>query len=295
MSRELIARELAPRALISSRRAPRAPARSCAGGARRRRARAAPPGAPASNSPCGCRSRTAGAASCRSWQQPVAMHLGEDRRGRDRLHLGVAVDDRLGRHRAARGSWLPSTSTLRGVRRRPSTARRIASSVACRMLRRSISSTLASRDAAAQRLGADLVVRGARASPRLSSFESFRPRIGCARRGSPPRPPPARPAARGRPRRRRPPGPATSPAQAELLSAARTCAIASVASRAVSRRSSRCSVVEARAAARRSAAGSSSQRERRGGQRLGRRVALQQLGHHEVAAAGCSAAPTQGW
>jgi hypothetical protein len=39
------------------------------------------------------------------------------------------------------GRRLPSTSTLLGLRRNPCTARCIASIVACRMLRRSISST----------------------------------------------------------------------------------------------------------------------------------------------------------
>ena len=74
------------------------------------------------------------------------------------LHLRVAADDRIRQRTASRGSWLPSTSTLIGVEAQASTARRIASSVACRMLMRVDLLDAGRADRAAQRLGADLVV-----------------------------------------------------------------------------------------------------------------------------------------
>ena len=100
------------------------------------------------------------------------------------------------RHRPAWAAGCRRPAPSRGFRRRPSTARLIASIVACRMLSASISSTLACADRAAQRLVADLVVRASRAA--AASAPSNRPGRGCASRR------------RGSPRRRRP-GPASGP------------------------------------------------------------------------------------
>ena len=76
-------------------------------------------------------------------EQVVAVDLGNDRSRRDRgtllspLTMASAGMVRVGRR-------LPSTKTRLGNKRKPSTARRIASSVACKMFSASISSTLAS-------------------------------------------------------------------------------------------------------------------------------------------------------
>ena len=106
------------------------------------------------------------------------MHLGQDRRGRDRLHLGIALDDGLGRHRQHRQpvavdqhlgrlqaqaldraahrqhAWPAGCSARRSPRRWP---RRCSSTAPWRGSRRT----------------------GARACAALSAFESARPLIGC--------------------------------------------------------------------------------------------------------------------
>ena len=205
--------------------------------------------------------------------QPVAVHLGQDRRRRDRLHLGIALDDGLRRHRPApaAGCRRPARSAAAGAGLRPRGASPAAWPAGCSA--RSISSTLAS------------ATQQHSALARISSYSRSRRRgdqhlrVGqaldrlAARRGSPPRPPPGRPAGRGRPRRRRPPGPGrASPGPA--AQASRTCAIASVARRAVSRRSSRCSSVK-RAASRARAGGvvEPAPARRRPAPRAGRRPA----------------------
>ena len=174
LSRELMRRRRRPS--LSRRPAPRAPARTSAGAAGRRRARAAPPGAPASGSPCGRRSRTAGAARA----GPGTAGRGAPWRGWTRPRSPCTLASPLTMASAgtfSTGRRLPSTSTLAGFRRRPSTARRIASSVACRMLSASISSTLASamqQHSALARISSNSV----RASRGVSCLESVRPLIG---------------------------------------------------------------------------------------------------------------------
>ena len=73
------------------------------------------------------------------------------------------------------GRWLPSTRTMQGCSRSPSTARRIASKAARRMLKRSISSTLASatlQQMARRRISTSSLYR----SSGCSNFESFQAR-----------------------------------------------------------------------------------------------------------------------
>ena len=76
------------------------------------------------------------------------------------------------------GRRLPSTSTLWGSRRRPSTARRMASRVACRMLRLSISSTLA-HAIEQHRALAWISSKSCSRRVALSFLESASPLMGC--------------------------------------------------------------------------------------------------------------------
>ena len=201
-------------------------------------------------------------------------------------------------HRSSR-QRLPSTSTLRGFRRRPSTARFIASMVACRMLSVSISSTLACADASSTAPSSRISsYRRSRCSG-VSTFESSRPRIALAcRRGSPPRRPPARPAARG-PLRRRPPSGRSGPVEdagLSCFSASRTFSMASVASCRACRGAAASmqraeSSLHGRAFWQR---GSSSQSNAARGERLGGGVVLQQFRHDESPHR-MFGRPTQGW
>ena len=143
----------------------------------RRRARAAPPGARASSSPCGRRSRTAdapraGRCSSRSRWTLAMIDAAEIARTRASPPITVAPASPA---RAA-GCRRPARCSAAGAS--PSTARRIASSVARRMLSRSISSTLASATLQ-QTAPWRRISRSSRSrSSGCSSFESFRPRIG---------------------------------------------------------------------------------------------------------------------
>ena len=80
-----------------------------------------------------------------STQQRVARGLGEDRRRRDRRHVAVALDDRVHAGTTASGTGCRRRAPRSGAPPSASTARRIASIVACRMLSVSISSTSATR------------------------------------------------------------------------------------------------------------------------------------------------------
>src|SRR5688572_16801651 len=77
------------------------------------------------------------------------------------------------------GQWSPSIQATSGRRPSAATARRIASSDACRMLRRSISSTLACATALASARSTTMRANASRCSA-LSSFESLRPLIARA-------------------------------------------------------------------------------------------------------------------
>ena len=134
-------------------------------------------------------------------QQRVARGLGEDRRRRDRRDVAVALDDRARRRRRAPGQRLPSTSASPGATASPSTARRIASSVACRMLSASISATSASRDRPRERARADLDGERARAAAPSAPSNRAGRRSAAPDRGSPPRRRRVRRAARAPPRR----------------------------------------------------------------------------------------------
>ena len=106
----------------------------------------------------------------------VTVHLGQDGRRRNGLHQRIAFDDGLGRNIEG-GNAVAIDSTITGFRRRPCTARRMASMVACRMLIWSISSTLAwamEQHRALARISSNSFSR--RAS--VSFFESARPAIG---------------------------------------------------------------------------------------------------------------------
>ena len=104
------------------------------------------------------------------------MHLGDDRGGRDRPHPGVAADHGAHRHAELGPLVAVDQDDAAAAALRPSTARRIASSAARRMLSRSISSTLAS--AMLQQTARRRISRSSRSrSSGCSSFESLRPRI----------------------------------------------------------------------------------------------------------------------
>ena len=156
------------------------------------------------------RQPVAGVASIERCHQGVAVGLGENRGGADAGDARIPADDGLDAavaeaDRAGAGQQLPSIMMCVGRTGSASSARRIASSVACRILRQSISSWSAQPTAQAS------------ARSRMSGASTARRSAGqllgiaqaadaaAADRGSPPRPPPGRPAARGRPHRRRPP------------------------------------------------------------------------------------------
>jgi hypothetical protein len=92
----------------------------------------------------------------------------------------------------------------------------MASRLACRILMRSISSTLASATDQASALARISIASASRRFAE-SFFESFSPSIGFGDRGSPPQQPPARPAARDRPHRHRIPSPSGKQGAASLL------------------------------------------------------------------------------
>ena len=145
----------------------------------------------------------AGEGAVAARHQPVADDLRDDRGGGDRQ----AAARRRRRWRAPRragpaAATLPSTSTASAGAARPRTARRMATSVACRMLMRSIAVDRAEGegDLRASR-------RASRKSPRARRRRAASNRrcpSGCASgRARRPRRPPGRRAARARPRRRR--------------------------------------------------------------------------------------------
>ena len=181
------------------------------------------------HSPCGRRSRTADGSACSSsgtggrdtpWPGSTRPRSPPPWR---RPWMIASLGTR------STGSWLPSTSTRTGISRRPSTARRIASRVACRMLRcRSprrwpaqcrthsalarISSNSSSRRAGAQHLGIGQARRSACRSSRITAAATTGPASG-------PRPASSTPAIK--------PGP--MPVEAQLFSVQEFVAIASVA------------------------------------------------------------------
>jgi hypothetical protein len=116
--------------------------RNAGGGARRRRARAAPPGARACCSPCARQSRTAGTPLVQLRTGGRACTLARMEAAEIDLTL-ASPPTMASASTSSLGRRLPSTSTFTGFRRRPSTARRIASMVAWKMLCVSISSTVA--------------------------------------------------------------------------------------------------------------------------------------------------------
>ena len=154
-------------------------------------------------SPCARRSRTADSARA----APPSRRRVPSWRGsrRPRSACGARRRRRTPRRhsRARAGRRLPSIQRLlRTARRAPRTARRMASIVACRMLRRSISSTLAR--ATAQAMARSLMRAGEHLAPLgVSTLESARPLMRRAGRGSPRRRTPGRRAGRARPRRPR--------------------------------------------------------------------------------------------
>ena len=109
-------------------------------------------------------------------QLGVARGLGQDRGGRNRVALVVAFDDGVGAH-VISGQRLPSIRASVGTVCSASTARRIASMVACRMLRVSISSH---EHSAIAQASAYSRICGASSSRRasVSFFELRRPSIG---------------------------------------------------------------------------------------------------------------------
>ena len=255
---------------------------------RRRRARAARPGAPASGSPCGRRSRTADAARAAPAHSRSRCTLARIDAAEIACTLASPLTMASRRH-VSTGSRLPSTSTLarpqaqaldgaphrqqrrlqdvergRSPRRWPA---RCCSTAPWRGSRRTAARACARR----QRLGV------AQAADRLPVVEDHgrgdhrpgqRPAAGLVDAGDQAR--------------------ARRSAEAELLSAPRTFSIASVAACAVSRRSCEVQSREALARARRSALGSSSQAQRRMRPAL-RGVAspCSSSGTDELAAAGC--------
>ena len=125
------------------------------------------------------REAVAGYRASSSTQHRVARGLGEDRRRRDRRHVAVALDDRADARSASTGQRLPSTSASSGATASPSQARRIASSVAWRMLSASISATSASAIAHASARSRITTASSSRRGAD-SSLESRSPAIGRA-------------------------------------------------------------------------------------------------------------------
>ena len=110
------------------------------------------------------------------------------------------------------GAQLPSIMICVGRTGSPSSARFIASSVACRIFSRSISSMIGLGDGHAERALADALRQALTPLAVSSCLESRRPRIGRSDRESPRRPPPGRPAGRVRLHPRPRPIRSTSPA-----------------------------------------------------------------------------------
>ena len=203
------------------------------------------------------------------------------------------------------GSWLPSTSTMLRLQRagpRPRAASPAAS--ACRMLSASISSTLASAT-----LKQHSALRGSRVEP-LALLGGQQLGVGrgrgsaAARRGSRRPRPPGRPAGRGRPRRRRPSGRRRRRCRAAWQRAEGLACMASQRrallrwhrwrSAPVSRRSAWCMPVEADAQRARRPAGRRATRSAAAASLAGVASPCSSSGTTNRAA-GCWAAPTQGW
>ena len=124
------------------------------------------------------------ASSCR--HQRVAAGLGEDRGGADRAHARIAADDGLDRAVErqvgdARAAIAVDLARASGTPAVPSSARRIARNVACRMLRQSISSRSAQPTAHAS---ARSRISGASRSRSRRSAPSNRASPRMRRRGS---------------------------------------------------------------------------------------------------------------
>ena len=148
---------------------------------RGRRAAPAPPDAPACHSLCALPDRTRVAAIQRLHHR-IAIGLGEDRGGADRRHAAspamIASQRAAARQiRQCTGSGCRRSGCASAHTGSASSARRIASSVACRILRQSISSRSAQPTAQRERALADAAAPGARARPGVSCLESRRPRM----------------------------------------------------------------------------------------------------------------------